>query len=83
MNETAIYILVLALYMLLLIVIGMIASRRMRNSEDFYLGGRSVGPWVTSLSFVAAYFSSVVIIGGGGFGYRFGMSTLWIAASNV
>ncbi|MCK5245854.1 hypothetical protein KAR02_03090, partial [Candidatus Bipolaricaulota bacterium] len=83
MSEIGIYILVLALYMLLLVGIGMIASRRMRNSEDFYLGGRSVGPWVTSLSFVAAYFSSVVIIGGGGFGYRFGMSTLWIAASNV
>ncbi len=83
MNETGIYILVLALYMLLLVGIGMIASRRMRNSEDFYLGGRNVGPWVTSLSFVAAYFSSVVIIGGGGFGYQFGMSTLWIAASNV
>jgi len=83
MSETGIYILVLALYMLLLVGIGMIASRRMRNSEDFYLGGRNVGPWVTSLSFVAAYFSSVVIIGGGGFGYRFGMSTIWIAASNV
>ena len=83
MNEIGIYILVLALYMLLLVGIGMIASRRMRNSEDFYLGGRSVGPWVTSLSFVAAYFSSVVIIGGGGFGYQFGMSTIWIAASNV
>jgi len=83
MSEIGIYILVLTLYMLLLVGIGMIASRRMRNSEDFYLGGRSVGPWVTSLSFVAAYFSSVVIIGGGGFGYRFGMSTIWIAASNV
>ncbi len=83
MNETGIYVLILALYMLLLVGVGVIASRRMRNSEDFYLGGRSVGPWVTSLSFIAAYFSSVVIIGGGGFGYRFGMSTIWIAASNV
>ncbi len=83
MSEMGIYILVLALYMALLLGIGIIASRRMRNSEDFFLGGRSVGPWVTSLSFVAAYFSSVVIIGGGAFGYQFGMSTLWIGASNV
>ena len=83
MSEIGIYILVLALYMVLLVGIGIIASRRMRNSEDFFLGGRSVGPWVTSLSFVAAYFSSVVIIGGGAFGYQFGMSTLWIGAANV
>jgi len=83
MSEIGIYILVLALYTLLLVGIGVIASKRMKNSEDFYLGGRSVGPWVTSLSFVAAYFSSVVIIGGGGFGYRFGMSSIWVGAANV
>jgi len=83
MSEFGIHALVLAVYLLLLVCIGLWAARRMRSSEDFYLGGRSVGPWVTSLSFVAAYFSSVVIIGGGGFGYRFGMSTLWIGATNV
>jgi SSS family transporter len=38
---------------------------------------------VSALSFVAAYFSSVVIIGGGAFGYKYGLSTLWIAAINV
>jgi len=83
MSESAIYVLVILLYMALLVAVGVITSRRMRSSEDYYLGGRSVGPWVTSLSFVAAYFSSVLIIGGGGFGYRYGMSTLWIGAINV
>ncbi len=83
MSESAIYAFVLVLYMGLLVVVGMLASRRMRSSEDFIAGGRSVGPWVTSLSYVAAYFSSVVIIGGGGFGYRFGLATIWIAAINV
>ena len=83
MSETAIYVLILSLYMLMLIVIGIVSSRRMRSSEDFYVGSRNVGPWVTALSYVAAYFSSVVIIGGGGFGYRFGLATIWIAAMNV
>jgi SSS family solute:Na+ symporter len=82
-TETAVYALVLLLYMGLLAAVGVLASRRMRSSEDFYLGGRRVGPWVTALSYVAAYFSSVVIIGGGGFGYQYGMSTLWIGAINV
>jgi len=83
MSEPAVYALVLALYMVMLVVVGVVTSRRMRSTEDFIAGGRSIGPWVTALSYVAAYFSSVVIIGGGGFGYRYGMGTLWIAAVNV
>jgi SSS family solute:Na+ symporter len=82
-SEVGVYALVLSLYMLMLVGVGVGTSRRMRSSEDFIAGGRSIGPWVTALSYVAAYFSSVVIIGGGGFGYRYGMGTLWIAAINV
>ena len=58
-------------------------SGRSRSAGDFAIGGRSVGPWVTALSFVAAYYSSVVIIGGGAFGWRFGLATLWVGAGNV
>ena len=83
MSPSAVYGLVLALYMGMLVAVGWVTSRRMRGDEDYYLGGRTIGPWVTSLSYVAAYFSSVVIIGGGGFGYRYGMATLWIGAINV
>ncbi len=83
MSSVAVYGTVLGLYLAVLIAMGLWMGRRTRSAEDFYIGGRQVGPWVTAFSFVAAYFSSVVIVGGGAFGYRFGMSTLWIAASNV
>lgn len=66
-----------------LAIVGFLASRKRHNVGDFYIGGRKVGPWVTALFYVAAYFSSVVIIGGGGFGYEYGMATLWIGAANV
>jgi sodium/proline symporter len=82
-SETAIYILVLVLYMGFLVAIGVLTSRRTKSVEDFYIGGRRVGPWVTALSYVAAYFSTVLIVGGGGFGYAYGLSTLWIGAANV
>jgi SSS family solute:Na+ symporter len=81
--ERLTYIIVLAIYLVILAGIGVLTSRRLKSSSDFALGGRSIGPWVTALSFVAAYFSSVLIIGGGGFGYRFGLATLWIGAANV
>jgi SSS family solute:Na+ symporter len=77
------YATVMAAYLVVLVLMGLWMGRRTRSAEDFYIGGRQVGPWVTAFSFVAAYFSSVVIVGGGAFGYRFGMSTLWIAATNV
>lgn len=83
MNETLIYTFVILVYLAALIIIGFITGRRTKSVEDFYIGGRKIGPWVTALSFVAAYFSSVVIVGGGGFGYMFGMATLWIGAINV
>ncbi len=63
--------------------IGIWSARRTRTASDFILGGRTIGPWVTALSFIAVYFSSVLIIGGGAFGYMYGMSTIWIGAINV
>lgn len=79
----AVYVLVLSLYLGLLTAIGIRFRTASRSASDFAIGGRSVGPWVTALSFVAAYYSSVVIIGGGAFGWKYGLSTLWVGASNV
>ena len=78
-----VYVLVLFVYLGALAAIGVAMSGRSKSAGDFAIGGRSVGPWVTALSFVAAYYSSVVIIGGGGFGWKFGLATLWIGAGNV
>jgi len=83
MSDAWVYAFVLAGYMGFVVAIGVIASRRKRSREEVLLGGRRIGPWVTSLSYVAAYFSSVVIIGGGAFGYRYGLATLWVGGINV
>ena len=83
MSNVGVYATVLGLYLAMLVGMGLWMARRTRNAADFYIGGRQVGPWVTAFSFVAAYFSSVVIVGGGAFGYKYGMSTLWIGAANV
>lgn len=84
MSSAAIHFLFLGLYLAALFAIGIVTGRKMKSSADgFFIGSRSVGPWVTAFSFVSAYYSSVVIIGGGGFGYRFGLATLWVGATNV
>ena len=83
MSSVAVYATVMVAYLVVLVLMGIWMGKRTKSAEDFYIGGRQVGPWVTAFSFVAAYFSSVVIVGGGAFGYRFGMSTIWVAAMNV
>jgi SSS family solute:Na+ symporter len=76
-------VIVLVVYIGVLIGVGVWSGRRTKTVSDFTIGNRSIGPWVTALSFIAVYFSSVLIIGGGGFGYKFGMATIWIGAINV
>lgn len=84
MSIFLIYSTVIIIYLIILLIIGLVSRTRLSNQvEDFYIGGRKIGPWISSFSFVAAYFSSVVIIGGGGFGYKYGMATIWIGAINV
>lgn len=78
-----IYVAVLFIYIGALMGIGIWTGKKTRSAGDFIIGGRSVGPWVTSLSYIAVYFSSVLIIGGGAFGYKYGMATVWIGAINV
>lgn len=83
MNNTLIYIIVLLLYFGVLLTIGFITRRKTKSTTDYHIGGRSIGAFVSAFSFVSAYYSSVVIIGGGGFGHKYGMSTIWIGATNV
>ena len=83
MSKSLVYITVLALYFIVLLLIGYITKKKTKTSNDFHIGGRKIGAVVSSLSFVSAYFSSVVIIGGGGFGYKYGMATIWIGVINV
>jgi SSS family transporter len=48
------------------------------------LGGRSIGPWLTAFAYGTSYFSAVVFIGyAGQFGWKFGISAVWIGLGNA
>lgn len=74
--DSAVYAGIMAVYIFVIIMVGVVMGRKSKKGSDYFLGGRSIGPWVTAFSFIAAYFSSVLIIGGGGFGYKFGLGTM-------
>ncbi len=75
---------IITAYVLIIIIIGIIAMRKTRSFTDFFLGGRSIGPWMTAFTYGTAYFSAVLFIGfAGKIGWGFGYSSLWIAFGNA
>ncbi len=75
---------ILAVYLLLMIGIGIYCSRQTSNVNDFVLGGRSIGPWFTAFAYGTSYFSAVVFIGyAGQFGWNYGVSATWIGMGNA
>ncbi len=77
-------IIVIALYALMIIIVGIIGLKRTKSFSDFFLGGGKVGPWMTAFSYGTAYFSAVLFIGfAGKIGWGFGYSSLWIALLNA
>lgn len=64
MNSTTICILVsIVVYMAAVVGIGIIFLRKNKNTEDFYLGGRKLGPFVTAMSAEASDMSSWLLMG--------------------
>lgn len=68
------------LYMALVVIIGLMYSKRNKSSEDFFLGGRSLGPWVTAMSAEASDMSSWLLMGLPGLAYLSGFASAgWTA----
>jgi sodium/proline symporter len=76
-RETAILIALIA-FLIGLLLVGLRARKKTQDSDGFYLGGRSLGPWVTALAANASSSSAWSIVGVGGFAYTFGMTALWL-----
>ena len=77
-------IIILVLFFGVMIFVGVYSSRSAHNVNDYVLGGRSVGPWMTAFAFGTSYFSSVVFVGyAGQFGWKFGLASTWIGLGNA
>ena len=68
-------------YMLIVIGIGLyFAKRAQANSENYFLGGRSLGPWVAAMSAEASDMSGWLLMGLPGVAYWCGISdATWTA----
>ena len=75
---------ILAVYLAVMIGIGVYCHKKTSSVSDFVLGGRNVGGWITAFAYGTSYFSAVVFIGyAGQFGWSYGVSAAWIGIGNA
>lgn len=81
MNTSTICILIaIVIYMAGIIWIGFACAKKNKNTEDFYLGGRKLGPFVTAMSAEASDMSSWLLMGLPGVAYVTGVAdAAWTA----
>jgi len=67
----------LLLYLLVMLGVGIAAYKYMNTLDDFVLGGRRLGPWVSAISERASGESAWFLLGLPGAAYGFGFTEYW------
>nr|HPO51065.1 sodium transporter [Spirochaetota bacterium] len=77
-------IIFVSIFLVLMIVIGIWGMKKTSSLNDFFLGGRSIGPWISAFAYGTSYFSAVMFIGfAGKLGWGLGLNVLWISLGNT
>lgn len=74
---------VLAIYVGILFLIGILASRRIKSMSDFYVGGKNMGFWAVAFSARATGESGWLLIGLTGMGAIAGLSGYWVVLGEL
>lgn len=80
-SDTIQILIAMSLYMAVVVGIGIFfAKRANQSSENYFLGGRSLGPWITAMSAEASDMSGWLLMGLPGVAYWYGLAdTTWTA----
>jgi SSS family solute:Na+ symporter len=77
-------IILISVFLVGMVGIGIWGMKKTTTLGDFFLGGRTIGPWVSAFAYGTTYFSAVLFIGfAGKLGWGYGWNVLWIAAGNT
>jgi sodium/proline symporter len=74
---------ILFLYFLILFLIGYFASKQIKNTKDYYVGGKKLGYWVVAFSARATGESAWLLLGLTGLGALVGVSAFWTVIGEV
>ena len=76
-------IVALVIYVSILFLIGIFASRRIKSMSDFYVGGKNIGYWAVAFSARATGESGWLLIGLTGMGALAGISAYWVVLGEL
>lgn len=74
---------VLALYLGILLLIGLLAARQVKDIKDYYVGGKRLSYWVVAFSSRATGSSAWVLLGLSGMGAIWGVFAYWVVLGTV
>ncbi len=66
-------------YVGLMVLFGIIGSRRVTGADDFAVARQGYGPFILALAFASTAASGATFLGLPGLTYSYGMSTIWLA----
>ena len=82
-QEFLIKVSVLAIYVGVLFLIGILASRKIKGMSDYYVGGKNMGFWAVAFSARATGESGWLLIGLTGMGAIAGYSSYWVVIGEL
>ena len=72
---STLYVAIVVVYVLVMLGVGWVSMRRTKDARDFFIGGRSLGPWMSAFAYGTTYFSAVLFIGYAG---KLGTDARWL-----
>jgi Na+/proline symporter len=66
-----------ACLLIIAVSLGLLAKRRWKSYDEFLIGKRDFGPWVTGFALCGAYLSGWAFCGSTGMVYKVGFSGMW------
>ena len=76
----SIFIIVAAVYSVIMLAIGVYFSRRQKSSLTYFLGGRNIPAWIIALTFTASWFGPTAAVVATGRAFYGGISAIWLIA---
>lgn len=73
----------IVVYLAVLVIIGVLASRRMKDVRDYFAGGKAMGFWAVAFSARATGESAWLLLGLTGMGATVGVQALWVVIGEV
>lgn len=67
----------ISVYFVILVILGVLASKNISSLEDFYLGGRKLDTILMATSVSSTGMSAWLALGFAGFTYENGLQSLW------